>query len=63
MFTICTDIHLEILSPLVNCSVDNVLSDHTAIKRSFSSSTVFTNKNQNVDILHGVNLRTYFRDI
>ena len=25
MFTICTDTCLETLSPLINCSVDNVL--------------------------------------
>jgi len=38
-------------------------SDHTTIKRSFSSLRQWTNKKQNVDILHYVNLCTYFHDI
>ena len=42
MFTICTDTCLETLSSLVNCSVNNDLSEigpyrHTTIKHYFST--------------------------
>ena len=59
---------LEMLSPLVNCSVNNDLSEigpyrHTTIKHFFSTLRTVNEQKQNVGILHGVNLYIYFHDI
>jgi len=64
MSTICTDTCLETLSSLVNCSVNNNLSEigPYRIKHSFSIRTVNEQKAK-CFILHGVNLYIYFHDI
>ena len=66
MFTVCTDTCLETLSSLVNCSVSNNLLQNQTIPQLSIPSVRYgqwTNKKQNIGILHGVNLCTYFNDI
>jgi len=69
MSTICKDTYLETLSSLVNCSVNNDLSEigpyrKSAVKHSLSLlRTVNEVKAKCRYFLHGVNLYVYFQNI